>query len=252
MNSGRRRSWVRIAWVGLAVAALPGNAGEAPAPACNFCEVGRNQSPVRLADALVAPAASGPTVTYVAETVEVENHVKNLQVTYPAGARSGMTFDAPGNRFELWEFHFHAPGEHPFGQAQPGVLEIHFVHRRNGALAVVGVPIALGTSTHPHLRELFTAIPAPGQPRRIEFNARSLAFHRGVRMLRYSGSLTTGTCDEGVSWFFYDSPNTLTVTEADLKRYRDAFPADYARSVQPIGARRIVRVAAPRLGLAKP
>lgn len=251
-TSGERTTARRRMLRGLLLAlAGPAVAAGAQAPACDFCAVGRNQSPVRLVGALDV-VVNGPTVAYAAETVQVRNMStgtasKNLQVDYPNPARSGLELD--GNRYELREFHFHRPGEHAFGEKDdPGPMEVHFVHERGSALAVLGVPIAVGSSTHPLLRALFEAIPRPGERRTIaSFDAGALAFHGGVRVLRYSGSLTTGTCDEGLAWLVYDvHAPVLTVSAEDLERYRLAFPANYARSPQPLNARQILRAGTPR------
>lgn len=255
-TSRGRIAWTRPALQGLALAlAGPVAAAGARAPSCDFCGIGRNQSPVRL-ERPVDTALAGPTLAYVAETVQLRNTStsttsKNLQVDYPVPARSVLELDGPGDRYELREFHFHLPGEHAFGATgDPAAMEVHFVHQRGSAAAVLGVPIALGPSTHPLLRELFAAIPRPGERRAIPgFDATSLAFYEGIRLLRYSGSLTTGTCDEGLAWFVYDAvaPPVLTVSAEDLQRYRRAFPAAYFRPMQPLHARQILRVGPPSL-----
>jgi carbonic anhydrase len=231
------------------LALLPGvRLAAQEAPACDMCAIGRNQSPVRVEHPLAA-AANGPAIGYHAETVLAENHDgKNLQVDYPGDAKSGIVLD--GTRYTVREFHFHAPGEHVIGTFKPA-LEAHFVHAHGSAVAVLGLPIAVGASTHPLLRTLFESIPRAGDPpREIKlFQARSLTFQRGVRVLRYPGSLTTGACAEGVSWMLYDMrpPAVVTVTQADLDRYTAVFPKPYARDPQPLNARVVVRVGDARL-----
>lgn len=247
MSRGRApfASWA--ACCGLTIA-LSWTSPTAAAPACDLCRAGRNQSPVRLESAWDV-SAPGPLLHYVAETIVVRNTRRNLHVDYPPAARSVLEFDRPGQSYTLREFHFHAPGEHALGSAaEPAAMEVHFVHQRDTAAAVVGVPISVGSSTHPLLGALLDALPKPGEGRTLPgFDATSLALHEDARMLRYPGSLTTGACDEGVSWFVYDDAAALTITAQDLERYRRAFPADYARPMQPLHARQLVRVGAPRL-----
>lgn len=176
----------------------------------------------------------------------VDNGGKNLMVRFPQASRNTLSFDERG-AFPLSEFHLHAPGEHPQGTQAVPPLEIHFVHEQAGALAVVGVAVTIGQQTHPLLRRVLEALPAGAQSGTLEaFDPQPLRFHAGRSLLRYAGSLTTGTCDEGVSWFVYDTtPRApLSISATDLKRYTDRFPP-YARDPQPLHARVVVRGGAP-------
>ncbi len=240
-----KRAWTRalsIASPVVCVALL--GAAPARAQSCRMCDVGRNQSPVRLIGLLDAPQAPGPSIDYRAqEPVRMEHKGDNLKGTLVAGG-SALLFDA--TRYTLTDFHFHAPGEHWLADGTRGVMELHLVHSGpGGALAVVGVPIFPGAVTHTQLAELLRVIPQPGQPQTINANLRPLAFHPR-RVLTYAGSLTTDDCDEGVLWFVYDARDLVRVSSNDLGRYRAAFPADYARDPQPLRARRVVRVGAVR------
>ncbi len=241
MHSRTRRRLGAAAGLALALAGSTARAEDS----CDLCRTGRNQSPVRLTGIVQAPSAPGPLLRHAAETVSVTNNAgKNIMVMMPTGSRNTLTVD--GATFTLVEFHFHAPGEHPPGPtADPAPLEAHFVHDRGGALAVIGVPIQVGAQTHPALARLLQVLPEPGAPRELpNFDPSALDFHtRDV--LRYSGSLTTGACAEGVSWFFY-APGVplLTISGPDLARYTARFPP-YARDPQALNARVLVRVRPP-------
>ncbi len=214
---------------------------------CDHCRTGRNQSPVRLERILAAPHAPGPRLQHAAENVQiVDNGGKNLMVRFPQASRNTLSFDERG-AFPLSEFHLHAPGEHPQGSGPVPPLEIHFVHDQAGALAVVGVAVSIAQQTHPLLRRVLDALPAGAQSGTLDaLDPQALRFHAGRPLLRYAGSLTTGTCDEGVSWFVYDtSPRApLSISATDLKRYTDRFPP-YARDPQGLHARVVVRGGAP-------
>lgn len=233
---------MRAAGLALALATSAARAEDA----CDLCRTGRNQSPVRLTGILQAPNAPGPALHHAAETVSVTNNAgKNVMVMLPSGSRNTLTSD--GGVFTLLEFHFHAPGEHPpgaTGGAAP--LEAHFVHERNGALAVIGVPIQVGARTQAALARVLTVLPEPGTPRSLpDFDPSALAYH-ARSLLRYSGSLTTGACGEGVSWFVYAPGGAplLTISGPDLARYTAKFPP-YARDPQPLNARVLVAVRPP-------
>lgn len=61
------------------------------------------------------------TKPYVA--TEVHNNLNNLSLTANGEIKSDR------RRFQLMEVHFHHPAEHRFeGEAEPRVLEAHFVH----------------------------------------------------------------------------------------------------------------------------
>lgn len=233
-------------------------AGARAQESCDLCRTGRSQSPVRL-ERIVAPTgAPGPLLQRASESVRVVNNDgKNVMVLFPKPSRNTLAFDERGV-FELVEFHLHAPGEHAQGaSAPPPPLEAHFVHEQGGALAVIGVGIAVhATTTHALLRRVLDAVLEPGEagaPGSIgNLDPTPLRYHAGRHLLRYSGSLTTGACDEGVAWFFYEAggPAALTISTGDLKRYTDKFPP-YARGPQPLNARVVVRVGPPRLAQAR-
>lgn len=245
-DQGRR--WARMA--GVFVLATWGATGAQAQASCDLCRTGQNQSPVRLERIVVAPNASGPRLQGAAESVQVvDNGGKNLMVLLPQATRNTLVLDADGP-LALVEFHFHAPGEHAEGQAAPGPLEAHFVHARaDGTRAVLGVPIAVGAQTHPLLSRLLGTLDSPGLPQTLpNFDPTALRFHAGRHLLRYAGSLTTGQCDEGIGWFMYETGSrpALTISATDLGRYTGRFPP-YARDLQPLHARVVLRVGAPTL-----
>ena len=55
---------------------------------------------------------------------------------------------------------------------------------------------------------------------------------------RYSGSLTTPPCSEGVRWIVLREP--MTVTREQLAAFRETFGVANNRPVQPINARSVL------------
>ena len=58
---------------------------------------------------------------------------------------------------------------------------------------------------------------------------------------RYSGSLTTPPCSEGVRW--YVMKEAITVSKAQIEAFRQAVGYPNNRPVQPVNARVVLRLA---------
>ena len=90
-------------------------------------------------------------------------------------------------------------------------MEMHLVHRAgDGSLAVVGVFIVTGRA-HDELDEIFDDLPEhAGEHKAVHgFNLRKLLPEKRATV-RYSGSLTTPPCSEGVSWNVFVKPITMS------------------------------------------
>lgn len=103
-------------------------------PQNGLCATGSNQSPIDL-ESMVEAELKPLSFNYLAGAGKVTNNGHSIQVDYAPG--SYIFID--GHRFELKQFHFHAPSEHRIhGRAYP--LEGHLVHSDGlGNLAVVSV-----------------------------------------------------------------------------------------------------------------
>ena len=147
------------------------------------------------------------------------------------------TLTAEGETFELSQFHFHSPSEHQIdGKAFP--LEAHFVHKNsNGDIAVVGLLFQPGEQNAE--LELFGEA-APRQVGETAPFTHSLARTLTMptrdirRYYRYSGSLTTPPCSEGLRW--YVIPVAAAISTEQVDNYIALIGKD-ARGPQPINAR---------------
>jgi carbonic anhydrase len=88
-------------------------------------------------------------------------------------------------------------------------MEMHLVHKdASGKLAVIGVMIREGQA-HPELAVLWQHLPkSPGRSEavaNVNVNASQL-MPKSLASYRYSGSLTTPPCSEGVAWFVLQEP----------------------------------------------
>ena len=147
------------------------------------------------------------------------------------------TLEAEGDTFNLSQYHFHSPSEHRIdGEAFP--LEAHFVHKNsNGDIAVVGLLFRLGEKN-----EILSVLgeAAPKKAGETVPYAHTLAevLTMSTRDItsyyRYSGSLTTPPCSEGLRW--YVIPMAATISKEQVDNYIALIGKD-ARGPQPINAR---------------
>jgi carbonic anhydrase len=227
---------------GAALAQHWGYSGEAgPAnwskldPKFALCGVGRNQSPVDLAD-LVEADLKPLKLDYKAGAAEIVNNGHTVQVNYAAG--SALT--VAGRTFALTQFHFHAPSENRIaGKQFP--LEGHLVHSdKDGNLAVVAVMYQEGAA-NPLLAKLWEKMPVKTGDKQVlgaGLNASQLL--PGERdYYRFNGSLTTPPCSEGVWWLVMKKP--ATASKAQIEQFSKTMGFANNRPIQPANARPVLR-----------
>ncbi|MDQ3552851.1 MAG: carbonic anhydrase family protein [Chloroflexota bacterium] len=196
-----------------------------------LCTNGRQQSPIDIGE--TDPQDRSEVVfDYRSAPLEIFNNGHTVQVAYPAG--SSIQLD--GTRYELLQFHFHAPSEHRV-DGQAAEAELHLVHgSQSGALAVVGVLLMTGDH-HDGIEPVIQALPAEPGPRRpvpgTEVSAAAL-LPRTRTTYRYPGSLTTPPCSEGVRWLLMTEP--LGLSEAQLAALRGVLEGNN-RPLQPLNDR---------------
>lgn len=203
----------------------------------HVCAAGVSQSPIDLSH-FDGASATPIAFDYRLTPVEVVNNGHTIQVNYAPG--SGI--EVGGARFELLQFHFHAPSEHSIdGRQAP--MEAHLVHKSaDGRLAVIGVMMEVGAENLA-LGEFWGLMPrAAGQQQKnpkVLINARDL-LPPDARYYRYMGSLTTPPCSEGVHWYVMATP--VPAAAAQIEQFRSVIGAN-ARPVQPVNNRLVL---APR------
>ncbi len=205
------------------------------APAC----AGSVQSPINLwSSTLHQGDKAHLKLDYVPVHFNVSNNGHTVQANPIDAAESGIVLD--GERFTLKQFHVHTPSEHQIdGHAHD--MELHLVHASaSGKTAVVGVFFDTGNHNEA-LDELFTDIPgvlaAAGSTitldKRID-PAALLPSHGQIA--RYTGSLTTPPCTEGVLWNLELQPMQLSAVQ--LQALRSVYPHNN-RPVQPFNGRHL-------------
>ncbi|WP_421264279.1 carbonic anhydrase [Aeromonas veronii] len=196
---------------------------------------GSNQSPVNLSGLVEAKLA--PLVLhYKAGGNTVVNNGHTVQVGYAPGS----TLQLDGTRFELKQFHFHAPSENLIeGKSYP--LEGHLVHVSDkGEIAVVAVMFEAGKA-NPVLAAAWSALPAKVgeiQALKVPLSAEQL-LPENRDYYRFSGSLTTPPCSEGVRWLVMKQP--VEVSQAQIDAFKAVMHHPNNRPVQPLNGRVVLQ-----------
>lgn len=196
---------------------------------------GSNQSPVDLSGLVEAKLA--PLVLhYKAGGNTVVNNGHTVQVGYAPGS----TLQLDGTRFELKQFHFHAPSENLIeGKSYP--LEGHLVHVSDkGEIAVVAVMFEAGKANSA-LAAAWSALPAKVgeiQPLKTPLVAEQL-LPENRDYYRFSGSLTTPPCSEGVRWLVMKQP--VEVSQAQIDAFKAVMHHPNNRPVQPLNGRVVLQ-----------
>jgi carbonic anhydrase len=198
------------------------------------CGTGTHQSPIDLG------AASGediPNTLFnyapVPATIVVNAHT--VEVSAPGAGK--IVLD--DQLYDFVQFHVHAPSEHTIeGERYP--LEIHFVHKNaDGDLAVVGILVTEG-EPWPAFDDIIVSIPLEqdtpadvvGQ---VDLNTLLPDLQAAYR---YSGSLTTPPCTEGVNWVVLQG--TVHMSAEQIAKFTAALPEPNARPQQPLNEREVV------------
>ena len=199
-----------------------------------LCSIGTKQSPIDIARPSPKDL-SNIVFHYQPSRTAIVNNGHTIQVSYDAG----NSIEVDGARYELVQFHFHAPSEHTI-DGKPADAEVHLVHQSaTGQLAVVGVLIDKG-GENAALKPVLDKLPAhegPAQPIDAAINTEELLPMQRTTF-RYEGSLTTPPCTEGVTWLVMTQPIHMSANQlgalADLLHGNN-------RPVQPLNQRSVVQ-----------
>lgn len=202
-------------------------------PAARACAVGAEQSPIDLKGAVKADIRA-PTLTWKQQAFEIVNNGHTIQ----ADAAPGSFAVSEGRKFELKQFHFHAPSEHAIQGARTA-MEAHFVHAgQDGALLVLGALLSAGAKNQALATIVGAAPEKEGRERLKSPIDASTLLPKKRGFFRYEGSLTTPPCSEVVNWTVFSTP--VDVASADIDAFRKLFPMN-ARPLQELHRRIVLR-----------
>ena len=209
----------------------PANWGELK-PEFALCAKGLTQSPIDIAKTYKTKLDK-IEFAYKETPLKIINNGHSVQVNYDPG--SFVTID--GQKFELVQFHFHAPSEHTVKGAFYD-MELHLVHKNDrGELAVVGVFMKKGKDNKV-IQVLWDNLPKELNKENavdgLSVNVSGL-LPKDTNYYHYYGSLTTPPCSEGVNWSVVKTP--IEVSEAQIEQFRKALGFDNNRPVLPVNKR---------------
>lgn len=199
-----------------------------------LCETGKNQSPVNIQGALKTHH-SKPVLVFEQGKQQIINNGHTIQIN----VSEGNTLRLDDDIFALQQFHFHAPSENEIdGKQFP--LEGHFVYKdKKGSLAVLALMFNEGKA-NPQLTKAWQQMPAKvnqaailTQP--VDINA---LLPENVGVYRFSGSLTTPPCSEGVIWMVLEQP--VSASAEQIRQFRSVLQHANNRPVQPLNGRVII------------
>lgn len=198
------------------------------------CHNGKYQSPIDIKNAVNGKLPPlGLEFHTSAETLVNNGHTIQINVD------DEDDFRLDGDIFQLKQYHLHTPSENQIaGRSFP--LEAHFVHSNAaGELAVVAVMFDIGEE-NPALNPILAAIP-PQLNHSVtvdkQVNLRPL-FPADLHYYRFSGSLTTPPCSEGLRWLVMKQP--VTLSQSQLDAFRQALKSSNNRPLQPLHGRIVV------------
>lgn len=205
----------------------------------SICKSGKNQSPINI-DAKTALnfQKRGLKFNYGRlDPKEIINTGTKLKIEVAEGA----SIKVDGIEFGLKHLSFHIPSEHTYNNKH-FPMEIQFVHQsKDNQLAMVSMMVSTGKSSRT-LAKLQQQLPMKaGESNALATNAlRNLERKQRVaNYYRYSGSLTSPPCTEGVRWFVMNNP--LTLSKPHFQQFRQAIKQDNNRPVQALNARIVLK-----------
>ena len=199
-----------------------------------LCAEGTMQSPIDLADAM---GSALPEIMFNYQPSAMSAHHNGHTIDVAPAEENWIEID--GERYDLLQFHFHAPSEHTVA-GEFFEMEMHLVHRNEaGTLAVVGVMIAQGEG-NAAFDPLWAQLPAAaGETNQVENAAIDAGdLLPGDRQTyRYDGSLTTPPCSEGVKWNVLTTP--IELSEMQIAAFKAVVHTNN-RPVQPLNERELL------------
>lgn len=200
------------------------------------CQSGMYQSPINI-DSTTKALLSPLDAHYIDGPVTLTNNGHTIQASEKADTRDSITLDK--ETWTLQQFHFHAPSENTV-HGKKYAMEMHLVHKNaDGDLAVVAVMFNEGAA-NPELDKLWGVMPGKVD-QNVTINSNldlNKLLPEDKTYWRFSGSLTTPPCSEGVIWIVLKQP--LTVSAQQLAKFSHTLHHENSRPVQPLHGRVVI------------
>ncbi len=204
-------------------------------PAYRTCSEGKQQSPIDIRGAHLNKALQPIEFHYLAGPVTLENTGNTVNVH----VNPGSYMVAEGVRYDLKYFGFHHPGE----EAVKGKLtdmDVQLTHQSaDGRLAVIAVRLSEERGdANATLAGLWEHLPtSAGAREKVDTPINPGGMLPGDRgYWTYTGSLTVPPCTEGVRWFVFEQPISISLSQ--LRTFTGLFRLN-SRPLQDAHGRRI-------------
>ncbi|ENV43993.1 MULTISPECIES: carbonic anhydrase [Acinetobacter] len=198
--------------------------------ACNSV----NQSPINI-EGSVKAELEPLKFSYNTMIHAIKNKGHTVQVDFAQGGELQLD----GDTFVLKQFHLHSPSENLIkGKSYP--LEIHFVHANTkGELAVVGMMFEQGAESQ-MLKRMWNRLPKKQGEKVVLSKPQPVneMLPKNLDYYRFSGSLTTPPCSEGVRWLILKDIQQASAQQ--IAAFSKLIGHPNNRPIQPLNGRVIV------------
>lgn len=203
-------------------------------PDFSACENGKNQSPVNI-DHAFKTNHEPLKLSFKSGNQQIINNGHTIQIN----VNQDNTLELDNEKFVLQQFHFHSPSENQIhGKSYP--LEAHFVYKnKEGELTVVALMFNQG-KTNAELAKAWQQIPTNANSSATldqSVDIKALLPNK-LDYYRFSGSLTTPPCTEGVRWIVLEQQGNASAEQ--IEKFHSIMHHDNNRPVQPLHGRVIV------------
>jgi len=203
---------------------------------CNGVE----QSPINIVDLNAVYSDRSPVLkVYYASLTKIHDVTNNGHtLQYNFDKNDSITLD--GTSYQLKQIHFHEASEHTInGVRYP--LEIHMVHlSSDNHYAVLSILAEEGEDSAP-FQFLESYLPLQqGETKEVDmpFDLNQ-NLPKNHAYYSYVGSLTTPPCTQGVRWFVFKDP--ITVSLKQVEQLRALMPLNNYRNEQPLEGRTVLK-----------
>lgn len=198
------------------------------------CATGLNQSPINIENAIRASLKPVRGI-HKFPAKEIINNGQTVQVNFKTG--NMLVLDSAS--YQLKSLHFHAPSEHATnGKIFP--LEAQLMHvDKTGNYTIISVMFKEGKE-NPALDKLWLHLTnSKGEPVAIKTRViPSELMPENRSYYRFSGSLTTPPCTEGVRWVVLKTP--MTASKSQIETFEKAIKHKNNRPAQALNGRVVV------------
>ena len=202
---------------------------------------GKYQSPINIIDKDAKLDASlKPLDIHYASATKINNVVNNghsIQYNF----EPGDYFNYKGEKYALKQIHFHESAEHTMnGVRYPMVIHMVHVSDKNH-YAVFAVMVKEGNNSAPFnfLESYLPLEKGQTKPVNTSFDL-TKNLPKDKAYYSYVGSLTTPPCTEGVNWFVFKEPITISLKQ--VKELQKLMPINNYRNEQPLNGRVVKKI----------